>query len=392
MNEIGRFLVVSGLSLVIWSSFSQAQGQKILDRTLFEATEQDFRYSEAAVLNVDGKKRLLMTVSVFGDGGHDDSVARILAWVSNDGGLTWKKDPRHVFQENIGKKNVMSPSFLRLSRQEVLFFFLITDSNSDAGMWLRRSLDNGKTWGKPVRLPYEGYGGVANDHALLLKRGRILLPYWESRDALASSYSFCFYSDDKSHSWKKSNEITVNLPSKGRRTHPAAEEPAVLELEDGRLLMLLRTYVGWFYKSYSADGGATWSEPVNSGIPAPGSMPTLVRIPGRGDILLLFNYGELEENNGPLPRNRMASAISRDEGENFTSIRILDGSPEFQGKMTMANVTFVDDNAVLFYSKSPTKENFYSWRQQIIPIRWFYEGDSAKVYGEKYLRNKKSMR
>ncbi len=51
----------------------------------------------------------------------------------------------------------------------------------------------------------------------------------------------------------------------------------------------------------------------------------------------------------------------------------------------MANVTFVGDRAVITYSKSSSKKNHYSWQLQVIPLKWFYEGDRSKVYGEKYL-------
>jgi sialidase-1 len=233
---------------------------------------------------------------------------------------------------------------------------------------------------------------MAHDHAVLLKSGRVILPTWVSHDRMKSTYSFTFYSDDKGHTWKKSNEITVRLPSKGRDTSPAAEEPTIVELKDGGLLMLIRTYVGSFFKSYSNDRGATWSEAVNSGIPAPGAQPTLVRIPASGDLLLLFNYGEAEEINGPWPRTRIASAISRDEGRTFSSIRILDGSPNFKGKITMANVTFSGKNAIVCYSKSPNQRNIYSWMLQVLPTAWFYEGDWGKVYGATYLTKATSAR
>ena len=54
------------------------------------------------------------------------------------------------------------------------------------------------------------------------------------------------------------------------------------------------------------------------------------------------------EIDGPFPRNRMASAISSDEGETFGSIRILDGNAGFPGKLTMANVTFVGEKRADF--------------------------------------------
>jgi len=362
-----------------------AETGKLLNRVLLPATEENFRYSEAALLNIDGKKELWLVPTVYGREGHDASPAQLIAWPSHDGGTTWDVGGRFVLQENIAKQNVMCPSFLRLSRGEILFFFILKNSMSDTGMWLRRSTDNGATWGEPQRLPYAGYGGAANDHVIRFRSGRIVVPCWVSYDELKSCYAYCFYSDDEGYTWGKSNEITVRLPSIARNTSPAAEEPAVIELRDGRVLMLVRTYVGWFYRSMSADGGGAWSEPANSGIPAPGSMPTLARIPATGDILLLFNYGELGQMKGAHPRTRMASAVSRDGGETFTSVRILDGEPGFPGKMTMANVAFVGDNALIFYSRSPDGRNHYSLIQQIVPIQWFYEGDMNTVYGQKYL-------
>ncbi|HZQ21652.1 MAG TPA: sialidase family protein [Terriglobales bacterium] len=380
-HQLSRRGILS-ISLCCWilSVNAVAESHKILEKTLFKASKENYRYSEAAVLNLDSRRHLLLVVSTFTNGGHDDSPARLLAWESADGGVTFHPFSPFVFQDNIGKKNVMSPSFLRLSRNEVLFFFLITNSSTDAGMWVRRSMDNGKTWGPAMRLPYDGYGGTANDHVIRLRSGRILVPYWVSRDELKSTYSFCFYSDDRGQTWKKSNEITVQRLSIGRKTSPAAEEPAIIELKNGDVLMLLRTYVGTLYESVSHDGGVTWREPVSSGIPSPGAMPTLARIPQTGDILLLYNYAEPNEVHGPLPRTRMASAISRDEGSSFTSVRVLDGSKDFPGKMTMANVTFLGDDAVLFYSKTPDQKNFYSWMEQIIPIAWFYEGSSKKTF------------
>ena len=54
--------------------------------------------------------------------------------------------------------------------------------------------------------------------------------------------------------------------------------------------------------------------------------------------------------------------------------------------MTMANVAFCDGNAVVTYSKSQTKKNAYAWCLQVIPLKWFYEGDTSVVYGEPYVK------
>ena len=370
--------------------------QQNQEKTILQATPDRFRFMPGAVLNVDGKNHLITVVAEFGKLVGDHSPNKLVLVASYDGGQTWESDQISTFQEPLRGPNITSPSFLRLSDQEVLFLF------SSNGMWYKRSTDNTKTWGEPVRLPYFGdpvYGGcdVAAEHAVLLKSGRILLPYYylepdQCANGRYSGYVSPVYSDDKGRTWKRANTITVRardwwLAGLGKKSsNPnmcfVAEEPAVVELKDGRLFMLIRTYAGWYYKSYSANQGASWSEPVNSGIPAPGAIPTLRRIPTTGDLLLIYNYGEPEEINGAWPRNRLASIISRDEGKTFSSMRLLSGAKDFEGKITMPALTFLGNDAVIFYGKSPTKLNSYNWVRQIVPISWFYEGDKTKVYGE----------
>lgn len=375
-----------------WGSAAEQNPEK----TILKATPERYRFMPGCVLNVDGKKHLITVVAEFGKVASDHSPNKLVMVASHDGGQTWETDKLSVFQEPLRGTNVTSPSFLRLSDQEVLFVF------SSNGMWYRRSTDNTNTWGDPVRLPYLGdpaYGGsdVAAEHAVLLKSGRILLPYYylepdQCADGRYSAYIMPLYSDDKGRTWLKSNRITVRardyrLGALGERSsNPkmcfTAEEPAVVELKDGRLFMLIRTYAGWFYKSYSKDQGATWSEPVSSGIPAPGSIPTIRRIPTTGDLLLIYSYGEPEEIHGAWPRNRLASMISKDEGETFSSRRLLSGGKDFPGKVTMPAVTFLGDEALVFYGKSQSMANSYDWVQQVVPIPWFYEGDKSKVYRE----------
>jgi sialidase-1 len=150
-------------------------------------------------------------------------------------------------------------------------------------------------------------------------------------------------------------------------------------------MMFMRVYLKSIYVSYSDDNGATWSKPESSGIPSPGAMPTLRRLP-TGDILLVWNWAEVEKIDGPWPRNRISTVISTDDGKNFSSLRHLDdGGEDFAGKMTMPNVAVVEDHVVITYSKSMTKKNAYNWCLQVVPIKWLYEGDKSVVYGQEYL-------
>ena len=389
---IARIDSVCAVCALVWLTGMLMVGEaraadKLVDKVLLPHDPKGvYRWSEGTTICLDGKAHLMMLVTAFGHGGHDNTEATILEFHSLDGGLTWTPlDQAKVFQTNIGKQNVMSPSLLRLSKNELLCFFMVKNSRQDAGPWMKRSIDNGKTWDKPVRLDYKGYGGPGCDRAVRLKTGRIILPCWVSLDSLGSTHAYCFYSDDNGKTWAKTALIGTPKGSTGRKTDPAAEEPAVIELKDGRLMMILRTYLKWIYTSFSTDGGATWSKPAPSGIPSPGSMATIRRLQN-GDLLLIYNWAPTEKIIGPWPRDFISSAISKDEGRSWSSIRHLDGETDFAGKITMANVCLVgDDRAVVTYSKSQTKKNQYAWRLQVLPIAWFYEGDTKQVYGEPYL-------
>ncbi len=358
---------------------------KLVDTILFfsdSSAQGVSRWSEGTTIALDGEEHLMMLVSAFFEGAHDNSPAKILRFDSCDGGLTWTPlNKAVVFLEkgDLARQNVMSPALLRLHDGDILCFFMVKNSLSDCGPWVIRSTDNGDTWGKPERLPYKGYGGIANDRAILLSTGRILVPCWASMDQLTSSYAYCFYSDDKGQSWKQTEPINAPKGSTGRKTDPAAEEPMVVELKDGRLMMVLRVYLGSIYVSHSDDNGATWSAPRPSGIPAPGSMTTISRMPD-GNILLIWNWAPPEKIQGPFPRNFITAAVSTDDGASFTSIRHLDGGEDFPGKITMANVAYSDGNAVITYSRSDSPKNLYDWRLQVIPLAWFYEGDTDVVY------------
>lgn len=366
---------------------------KLVDTILYHHSDDPaaiYRWSEGSILDLDGAGEMMMLVTAFGYGGHDDSEASILEARSSNYGLTWTPEQDlALFQENIGQSNIQSPSLLRLDENELLCFFMVKDEALlDMHTWMKRSTDNGATWDAPQALPYtdygglyanKDYGGLSSDRAYRTSSGRIILPSWVSTDRLSSTHAFCHYSDDGGTSWNQTDLITTPAGSSGRPTDPAAEEPMIVELGSGQLMMFMRTYLKSIYVSYSDDDGTTWSTPQSSNIPSPGAMPTLKRMPN-DDLLLIWNWAETEDIDGPWPRNHVSAAVSTDNGHTFSSLRHLDGSDEFSGKMTMANVSFADGNAIVTYSKSMSMANAYNWCQQVMPLEWFYEGDTSVAY------------
>jgi sialidase-1 len=150
-----------------------------------------------------------------------------------------------------------------------------------------------------------------------------------------------------------------------------AMEPEVLELKDGRLLMMLRCQMGYIAASYSTDGGETWSEAQNWGVKAPESPATLRRIPATGDLLLIWNNNYVPGADHGGKRRPLSAAVSDDEGRTWRHTWNLEGKPGENYAYT--SVTFVRDRILLSYYVEDEKTQRLSSRFRSIAVRRFYE-------------------
>lgn len=145
-------------------------------------------------------------------------------------------------------------------------------------------------------------------------------------------------------------------------------EPEVIELADGRVMMLLRTQLGYIGKSYSSDGGDTWSEMTSLGVQAPEAPATVRRIPSTGDLLLVWNNTYTAGAGHGGKRTPLSAAISRDEGQTWEVAGNLEENPE--RTFAYVSLTFVRDRAVLSYWEGAGGR--LSCRFRSLPVNWFY--------------------
>ena len=128
----------------------------------------------------------------------------------------------------------------------------------------------------------------------------------------------CYLSDDNGKTWRRSKDPFKGYAPDGRRI--TLQEPGVVELKDGRLMMFIRTDAGSQYVCHSSDGGETWSKPGPSSLASPLSPASIERIPWTGDLLCVWN-----DHSGvhPFPEGRrtpLCLAISKDEGANLEPV------------------------------------------------------------------------
>jgi sialidase-1 len=209
---------------------------------------------------------LLVAWSDFYAGARDDAPARISAAVSTDGGRTW--GPRYTLQENTGGANVMSVSLLRSRTGDVLFFFLQKNSLTDLKVYVRRSTDDARTWGEPVLVTADpGYHVMNNARVIQLRSGRLLAPVASSKQVWTKNDDFrtsVYLSDDDGRTWRRSRTL-LSAPKRG------AMEPGLVELKDGRVMQIIRTQTGFIWRSFSSDGGETWTDAAPWDIESPES-------------------------------------------------------------------------------------------------------------------------
>jgi len=199
------------------------------------------------------------------------------------------------------------------------------------------SQDECQTFSQPVTvLDRQAALGWSGGDMRQLSSGRIIIPVQNNTDYELQDdggdhvQNGVNYSDDNGQTWHVSDSY-VDLPMRG------AMEPKIEQLKDGRLLMVMRTELGAVFKSYSEDGGCTWSKAQTTGLRAPESCPGLRRIPQTGDLVVVWNNSLFDptfDHSGV--RSPLSVAISKDEGATWENIKNIetDGQWEFTNPIT----------------------------------------------------------
>ena len=340
------------------------------------------RNSEGAFLPLRDGRIMYVYSRYYGESKSDHATADLAARYSSDMGATWT-DKDEIVVKNHGGMNVMSVSLLRLQSGEIALFYLLKNSTSDCRPLMRRSFDEGKTWSDPVCcIPDSvGYYVLNNDRVIQLKNGRILFAVSQhsfpdgkfDNKGVVTTYS----SDDNGVTWRRGMSVLKIVSPSGRQY--AAQEPGVVELRDGGILLWIRTNAGCQFMSRSVDRGETWSTPKPSWLRSPCSPATIKRLPTTGDLLVVWNDHEgrfdLKKSGGlDGRRTPLAAAISHDDGETWEGLRRLEDDPK--GHFCYIAVQPVEDGTVLLGYCA--YRGLGHTRLVKVPVDWFYGNMSPK--------------
>ena len=349
---------------------SEAMGEGPQCVLTLEPGDGNPRNSEGDFIQLkDG--RLLFVYTHFVGSSSDFGSAYLAGRHSDDGGRTWSAEDEVVLP-NEGDVNTMSVSLLRLRSGEIALFYLRKNSKADCRCYMRISTDEGRTWSEPrVCIEPLGYYVVNNDRVIQLESGRLVVPAAchgsAGEDYRHPGKAMCYLSDDNGETWRVST--TILEPPEGSRS--GLQEPGVVELKDGRVLMLCRTDQGCQYRSRSDDGGTTWSPAEPTDIVSPVSPASFERIPATGDLLLVWNDHHAIDPALTGKRTPLTVAVSQDEGQTWNPARMLENNPA--GWYCYTAIAFVGDHILLGYCAGDTTIGGLN-RTRIVrlPVTWLY--------------------
>ena len=335
------------------------------------------RNSEGDLIKLKDES-VLLVYTHFTAGAGDHAKAFLAGRVSNNQGKTWSQEDTTVIP-NEGGMNIMSVSLLRLQDGRIALFYLRKNSTDDCRPLMRISDDEAKTWSDPLEtIPDSeiGYYVMNNDRAVQLKSGRLILPLaqhvgpdWEKWTGYGKAV--CYVSDDTGQTWKRTERVADAVLSNGKPL--MVQEPGLIELKDGRVMMFSRTNGGSQYLSYSKDRGETWSNWVSSEIISPVSPATIERIPSTGDLLIVWNNHRDIDSSRKGKRTPLTAAISTDDGQTWKQVQSLFDNPH--GWYCYTAMEFVGDHVLLEHCAGDRRENNGLALSQVtrVPIEWLYE-------------------
>lgn len=241
-------------------------------------------------------------------GGTDEGRRDVQIWLSRNDGMGWSAP--EVIATETGQP-CWNPVLFQSKSGTVFHFYKAGPNPMSWSGFVRRSMDNGKSWSEAELLP-AGILGPIKNKPIQRSDGTIL-----SGTSVESHRAWgCWVerSTDDGKNWRRHGPI--NVPG---HLHGIIQ-PTLFETKDGRVVMLCRSNgLGVICKAESRDHGETWSPAEKMDLPNPGSGIDLVRA-AEGAIFLIYNHSDKK-------RSPLNLAVTRDDGKTWKMVHTYEDQP-----------------------------------------------------------------
>jgi len=252
-------------------------------------------------------------------GGSGEGQKDVTIWLSTKEKEKWT--PPAIIANGIVNDTLRypcwNPVLFKASNNKLFLFYKVGPSPQQWWGMVITSINNGKNWSAPVRLPKSVLGPIKNK-PVQLANGTILSP--SSTETKNNWKAHLELSNDMGNTWQV---IPVD-PLTGFDVI----QPSILQYPNGRLQILCRSKQGAIIQSWSDDKGKTWGRLSKTTLLNPNSGIDAVTLQN-GKQLLVYNP-ELPGKEWVNGRAKLNVAVS-DDGVTWKDIAMLEngGKEEF---------------------------------------------------------------
>ena len=265
---------------------------------------------------------------------------------SSDNGKTWGKIEK-IIDYPLGQ-SASDPSMILDKQTNTIFlFYNYMDLDNQKDIYYLKyisSNDNGKSWSKPVDITNQiSKENWKNDFKFITSGRGIQTKKGTLLHCLVNLQkgTHVFGSNDNGKTWF----ITETPTSPG-------DESKIVELNDGSWMVNSRVNkLGYRYSHFSNDDGKTWISKKEESIIDPGCNGSLIRYShGEKNLLLLTNINNKKE------RKEIVLRYSTDEGKSWSNPKII-----YNGEAAYSSMTVMENgNLGLFFEMDNYTKNVFT--------------------------------
>ena len=265
---------------------------------------------------------------------------------SSDNGKTWGKIEK-ILDYPLGQ-SASDPSMILDKQTNTIFlFYNYMDLDNQKDIYYLKyisSNDNGKSWSNPVDITNQiSKVNWKNDFKFITSGRGIQTKKGTLLHCLVNLQkgTHVFGSNDNGKTWFITE--TPTLPG---------DESKIVELNDGSWMVNSRVNkLGYRYSHVSNDDGKTWISKKEESIIDPGCNGSLIRYShGEKNLLLLTNINNKKE------RKEIVLRYSTDEGKSWSSPKII-----YNGEAAYSSMTVMDNgNLGLFFEMDNYTKNVFT--------------------------------